>query len=552
MDSLHSKYRWLTQASYDFLKRDYLLEGQTLEDRVNIICENAQKILGIDGFSAKLKSYIENGWISLSTPIWCNFGVDRGLPISCFSSYVDDNMESILYSTAEVGMMTKNGGGTSAYFGALRPRGATITNNGTSSGPVHFMQIFETLLGVISQGSCRRGNFAAYLAIEHPDIMEFLSLRSEGNPIQDISFGVCVSDEFMNSMIAGDEHKRKVWARVLQRRKESGYPYIMFSDTVNNNTVDIYKDKNLRIHSSNLCSEILLPTDKDNSFVCDLSSVNLLYYDEWKDTDLVETVVFLLDAVMTEFIEKASKIKYMERAVNFAKNHRALGLGVIGWHSYLQSNMIAYESMKAKNLNSKIFKDIKTKSYDASKKLAEIYGEPTLLSGYGRRNTTLMAIAPTKSSAFIMGQASESTEVEKSNYYIKDLAKIKVSHKNPYLIKVLEAHGKNTEIVWDSILKNNGSVQHLEFLTEHERNVFKASWEISVMEVIIQAAQRQKYIDQGQSLNIMIHPSTPAKEINTLMIEAWKMGIKTLYYQYSMNAAQEFNRALLECKSCEG
>jgi ribonucleoside-diphosphate reductase alpha chain len=542
MDSLHSKYRWLTQASYDFLKRDYLLEGQTLEDRVNIICENAQKILGIDGFSAKLKSYIENGWISLSTPIWCNFGVDRGLPISCFSSYVDDNMESILYSTAEVGMMTKNGGGTSAYFGALRPRGATITNNGTSSGPVHFMQIFETLLGVISQGSCRRGNFAAYLAIEHPDIMEFLSLRSEGNPIQDISFGVCVSDEFMNSMIAGDEHKRKVWARVLQRRKESGYPYIMFSDTVNNNTVDIYKDKNLRIHSSNLCSEILLPTDKDNSFVCD----------EWKDTDLVETVVFLLDAVMTEFIEKASKIKYMERAVNFAKNHRALGLGVIGWHSYLQSNMIAYESMKAKNLNSKIFKDIKTKSYDASKKLAEIYGEPTLLSGYGRRNTTLMAIAPTKSSAFIMGQASESTEVEKSNYYIKDLAKIKVSHKNPYLIKVLEAHGKNTEIVWDSILKNNGSVQHLEFLTEHERNVFKASWEISVMEVIIQAAQRQKYIDQGQSLNIMIHPSTPAKEINTLMIEAWKMGIKTLYYQYSMNAAQEFNRALLECKSCEG
>jgi ribonucleoside-diphosphate reductase alpha chain len=326
----------------------------------------------------------------------------------------------------------------------------------------------------------------------------------------------------------------------------------MFSDTVNNNTVDIYKDKNLRIHSSNLCSEILLPTDKDNSFVCDLSSVNLLYYDEWKDTDLVETVVFLLDAVMTEFIEKASKIKYMERAVNFAKNHRALGLGVIGWHSYLQSNMIAYESMKAKNLNSKIFKDIKTKSYDASKKLAEIYGEPTLLSGYGRRNTTLMAIAPTKSSAFIMGQASESTEVEKSNYYIKDLAKIKVSHKNPYLIKVLEAHGKNTEIVWDSILKNNGSVQHLEFLTEHERNVFKASWEISVMEVIIQAAQRQKYIDQGQSLNIMIHPSTPAKEINTLMIEAWKMGIKTLYYQYSMNAAQEFNRALLECKSCEG
>lgn len=544
--------KWLTEHSRQFLQKDYILPGQTVEGRVKEICDNAERILGIDGFSNKLYKYMSAGWLSFSTPIWCNFGLGRGLPISCFGSYIEDSMSSILETAAEVGMMTKYGGGTSAYFGALRERGSEIKNNGTSSGPVHFMQMFDSIMNIVSQGSSRRGNFAAYLDIDHPDIMEFLSLRSEGNKIQDISFGVCVTDEWMQSMIDGDQSKRSVWAKVLQRRREVGYPYIFFTDNVNNNTVDVYKNKKLKVHASNLCSEILLPSNKDESFVCDLSSVNLLHYDEWKDTDLVETVIFLLDAVMTEFIEKASKINYMDRAVNFARKHRALGLGVIGWHHYLQSSMIPYESMEAKMINAKVAKDIKEKAYKASEKLSELFGEPEMLKGYGRRNTTLIAHAPTKSSAFIIGQVSESTELDKSNYFIKDLAKIKISFRNPYLQKVLEKHGKDNEETWLSILNKNGSVQHLEFLGDLEKDVFKTSWEISPKEVIIQAAQRQSHIDQGQSLNIMIHPSTPTKDLNALIIEAWKLGIKTLYYQYSMNAAQEFGRSILECKSCEG
>jgi ribonucleoside-diphosphate reductase alpha chain len=543
--------RWLTDDSRAFLQKDYLIEGQTPEGRVREICDNAGKILKLDGYSDILYDYISKGWLSLSTPIWCNFGLERGLPISCFSSYIDDSMASILETAAEVGMMTKYGGGTSAYFGKLRGRGEIIKNNGTSSGPVHFMQMFDTVMNVVSQGSSRRGNFAAYLDIDHPDIMEFLSLRSEGNKIQDLSFGVCVDDTWMASMISGDAEKRKVWAKVLQRRREIGYPYIFFTDTVNNNTVDVYQDKGMKIYGSNLCSEICLPTDKDTSFVCDLASVNLLYYDEWRGTNLIHVVVALLDAVMTEFIEKADKIPYMHRAVKFAREHRALGLGVIGWHHYLQSNMIPYESMMAKKLNVQIAKYIHEEAYSASKALASLYGEPELLKGYGRRNTTLIAHAPTKSSAFIIGQVSESTELEKSNYHTKDLAKIKVSYKNPYLKEVLKAHNMDNKETWDSILSKNGSVQHLTFLTDTERDVFKTSWEISPKEVIIQAAQRQKYIDQSQSLNIMIHPNTPTKDLNALIIEAWKLGIKTLYYQYSMNAAQEFGRNILECKSCE-
>lgn len=546
------EFRWLNEASKIFLERGYLLEGQSVEERVDVICNKAEEILNIKGFASKLKENFAKGWYSFSTPIWCNFGNDRGLPISCFSSYIDDTMESILYTNSEVGMMTKYGGGTSAYFGKLRNRGSKITNNGYSSGPVHFMQIFDKQMNIISQGSSRRGNFAAYLDIEHNDILEFLSLRSEGNPIQDMSFGVCVGDDWLQSMIDGDEDKRRVWARLLQRRCESGYPYLFFRDTVNNNTVDVYKDKNLKIHGSNLCSEICLPTNNDESFVCDLSSMNILYYDEWKDTDAVEVLTYFLDAVMTEFIDKAKNIKFMERAVKFAKNHRALGIGWLGWHSYLQSKMIPWESMEAKRENIKVAKLIKEKAYKASKELAELFGEPEVLKGYGRRNTTLIAIAPTKSSSFIIDQVSEGIEPQRSNYYIKDLAKIKFTYKNPYLSSLLKEKNMDNKDVWDSILSNSGSVQHLDFLSEKEKDVFKTFCEISQKEIIIQASQRQKYIDQSQSLNIMIHPETKAKDLNSLILFAWKNGVKTLYYQISINAAQEFNKKLLSCVSCEG
>lgn len=549
------RYSWFNEISETFMrnKESYLQSHHShVSDRVKEIGQYAEKILNDKGFAEEFEEYMSRGYYSLSTPIWTNFGTNRGLGISCFNSYISDNMDSILYTAAEVGMMSKLGGGTSAYFGNLRPRGSQVRNNGKSSGAVHFMQLFDTITNIISQGSSRRGSFAAYLDIHHPDIEEFLKIRTEGFPIQDISFGVCVPDWWLEEMKAGDKEKRKIWARVIQLRGEIGYPYILFTDNVNKNTVDVYKDKNLKIYSSNLCSEIVLPTNEEESFVCDLSSINLLHWDEIKQNPrVVHLLVRLLDAVMTDFVEKASKVRFMERAVNFAKKHRALGIGVLGWHSYLQSKMIPFESIRAKNLTNEIFKFLKEETYAESKRLAEQFGEPEILKGYGRRNTTLLAIAPTTSSSFILGQVSQSIEPYMSNYYIKDVAKGKFTIKNPYLKKLLSDKNKDDLDTWQSILNNGGSVQHLDFLTKEEKDVFKTFDEISQKEIIIQASIRQKYIDQSQSLNLMIHPNTPAKDINELLLFAHESGIKTLYYQHSINSAKEFSRELLNCVNCE-
>lgn len=555
-------FKWLNENSRNFLNGGYLTEGVTPEQRIRTIAETAESILDIEGFADKFYGYMEKGYFSLSSPVWSNFGIDKGLPISCFGSNVDDNMGNILYTQSEVGMMSKFGGGTSGYFGNLRHRGAPITDNGESSGAVHFMKLFETIIDVVSQGSTRRGRFSPYLPIDHKDIDEFLKIGTEGDPIQELTHGVTVSNSWMQAMIDGDSDKRAIWAKVIQRRVEIGYPYIFFTDTVNDGAVDTYKDKGLRINHSNLCSEITLPNNEDWSFVCNLSSMNLLYYDEWKDTDAVETMTYFLDAVMSEFITKLEAMRdsdkaedkqafeFMKRAYNFAKANRALGLGALGWHSYLQSKMIPFESMDATKLNAWIFRDIQEKALMASKELAELYGEPSVLKGYGRRNTTLTAVAPTTSSAFILGQVSQSIEPIWSNNYVKDVAKAKVTIHNPYLKEVLAKYDKDTREVWHSIRDYDGSVQHLDFLTEHEREVFKTFSEIDQYVVLDQAAIRQQFIDQSQSLNMMINPKMSAKEINELYLFAWRNGVKTLYYQHSTNAAQQFNKDKT-CVMCE-
>lgn len=554
--------KWLNEHSRNFLQSGYLIEGVTPEQRIEQIANKAEEILGIEGFADKFYDYMSKGYFSLSSPVWANFGTDKGLPISCFGSSISDNMGSILYTQAEVGMMSKFGGGTSGYFGNLRHRGAPITNNGESSGTVHFMKLFESIIDVISQGSTRRGRFSPYLPIEHPDINEFLEIGTEGDPIQELTHAVTVSDEWMQSMIGGDEDKRATWAKVLQRRVEIGYPYIFFTDTVNNEAVDVYKDKGLRINHSNLCSEITLPNNVEESFVCNLSSMNLLHYDDWKDTDAVETMIYFLDAVMSEFITKLERLrdsdvkedrqafKFMERAYRFAVKHRALGLGALGWHSYLQSKMIPFESLEASKLNAWIFRDIQEKALKASKELAKLYGEPEVLKGYGRRNSTLTSVAPTTSSAFILGQVSQSIEPIWSNNYVKDVAKAKVTIRNPYLREVLKKYDKDDRETWDSIRNHDGSVQHLDFLTDHEKEVFKTFSEIDQYVIIDQAAIRQQFIDQSQSLNIMINPDTSAKEINDLHLFAWRNGVKTLYYQHSTNAAQQFSKDKI-CIMCE-
>lgn len=552
MTEVRTRFDWLTEDSRNFLKRGYLLEGVEPEERIEQIAATAAEILADPIFKEKFLDYMARGWYSLASPIWANFGLERGLPISCYGSYVEDSMEGILDTAKEVGMMSKYGGGTSAYFGSVRGRGAPITDNGVSEGSVNFMRLFNTLIDVTKQGSTRRGAFAAYLPIDHPDIHEFLNIKTEGNPIQGIFTGVTVSDDWMQAMVDGDREKRATWAKVLQMRSEQGIPYIFFRDTVNRNAPDAYRENGIRIHASNLCSEIMLSSDEDNSFVCDLSSLNVSKYDEWKETDAVETLTRFLDAVMSEFISKADGLPGFRRAVNFAKRQRALGIGVLGWHDYLQSHMIPFDSMAAMTRNAEIFRHIRDKSLEASAALAEEYGEPAMLRGKGRRNVTLTAVAPTTSSAFILGQTSQSIEPYRSNYYVKDLQKAKVTVKNRHLEQLLEAKGKNTPEIWRSILENGGSVSHLtETLTDDEREVFKTFSEISQLAVVQQAAQRQKFIDQSQSLNLMVHPATPIKDINQLHVRAWELGVKTLYYQHSMNAAQEFNRNLLSCSACE-
>ena len=548
---MEKAYKWLNSHSRLFLERGYLEEGITPEKRIRDIAENAERILGIEGYADKFEKYVSLGYYSLSTPVWINYGNKRGLPVSCFNSHMEDTMTGILWKVGEVGIMSKMGGGTSGYFGDLRKRGSKISSGGESSGAVHFMELFDKVSDVVSQGSARRGSFAAYLPVEHPDIEEFLMIRSEGHSIQNMSIGVTISDDWMNEMIGGDKDKRSIWGKIVKKRFETGYPYIFFTDTVNKNAPQVYKDKGYKINSSNLCSEITLQSNVDESFVCVLSSLNLLHWDEIKETDAIETLIYFLDTVNQEFVEKTQGMKFMEAPHEFAKNQRALGMGVLGWHSLLQSQMIAFESLEAKMLNSYIWKIIRERADQASKELADLFGEPELLKGYGRRNVTTIAVAPTTSSSFILGQVSPSIEPLNSNYFVKKLAKGSFTFKNPFLKEVLKNYKNDTDEVWKSILIRGGSVQHLDFLTSDEKSVFKTFGEISQKEIIIQAAQRQNYIDQSQSLNIMIPPDIKPKEVSDLLIEAWKMGIKTLYYQRSANPAQELSRNIMTCTSCE-
>ena len=539
----YKKYYWLNDESRLFLSRGYITE--TPEQRIKDIANTAEKILGIEGFAQKFEDYMARGYYSLSTPVWINFGKQKGLPISCYGSNIDDNLDSILNASREIGMMSKYGGGTSAYLGNIRPRGTDISTGGKADGPVHYARMYDTTVDVCKQSEARRGACAVYLPVEHDDIEEFLDIGTEGNPIQNLQYGVTVTDEWMHEMKAGDKAKRKVWAKIIQRRSEFGFPYIMFKDNSNNNSP--YKELGLEITASNLCSEIQLPTDSYNSFVCCLGSINLLHWEEIKMTDAIEVYTQFLNAVMDEFVIKSKTLPGLARANRFAEQHRAIGIGVLGYHSLFQSKLIEFDSMEAKRLNNEIFKTIKERSENASKWLSEYKGYTCLREGFA--NTTLMAVAPTKSSSFIHGAVSMGIEPIKSNYFIKDLAKTKTIYKNPFLECELEKYGLNDDKTWESILKKDGSVQHLDFPT---KEVFKSFVEISPKELVLQAAQRQKYIDQSQSLNLMIDPSIKAKDINQLYLYAWEEGVKTLYYQFSQSSAQAFSRNILECASCEG
>lgn len=542
---------WLNEESEQILNRGYLLKGETVEGAIDRIATAACKRLYKPELKEHFVELIENGWMSLSSPIWANMGTERGLPISCFNVYVPDYIEGITHKLGEVIMQTKIGGGTSGYFGALRARGSAVTDNGRSSGAVSFMKLFDAAMDTISQGGVRRGAFAAYLDVDHPDILEFLNIKDIGNPLQNLFFGVNVPDYWMQEMIDGDHEKREIWAKILESRQQKGLPYILFTDNVNKHKPQVYKDLDLEIKSSNLCSEIMLPSTEEESFICCLSSMNLELYDEWKDTNAIQLAIFFLDAVLQEFIEKTQDNYYLKSAHRFAKRHRALGLGVMGWHSFLQKNDIPFESLEAKQLTTKIFKHLRGEADIATKDLANIYGEPDILKEYGLRNTTLLAVAPTTSSSAILGQTSPGIEPFSSNYYKAGLSKGNFMRKNKYLKQLLQEKGIDKEDIWRSIMLHQGSVQHLEELNEHEKNVFKTFKEISQLEIIQQASIRQKFIDQSQSLNLNIPSDLPVKEVNRLLIEAWRLGVKTLYYQRSQSVSKQFITNIVSCSSCE-
>ncbi|RTH28573.1 ribonucleoside-diphosphate reductase subunit alpha [Thermus scotoductus] len=548
----YKPWYWANEWTRLYMSRGYLLPGVTVEKRVKEIADRAKALTRIEGFSRKFQEYMAKGWYSLATPIWANYGLKRGLPISCYGTYVEDDTASILRAVAEIGMMSKQGGGTSVYLGALRPRGAPIRDNGESNGSYAFASLFDRVIQVFNQGSTRRGQCAAYIPIEHPDFEEWLKIQREGSEIQSLFFGVTVGDAWMEEMIGGDKRKRERWAQVLKSRAEVGIPYLFFRDNANRQAPEIFKKLGKTIHASNLCTEIMLPSGPDESFVCCLSSLNLLHFDEWKDTDAVETLTIFLDSVLDDFIEKAEGIPYMERAVRFAKRYRAIGIGVLGWHSYLQSQGIPLESAEAIFLNGLVFKTIREKAEEASRWLRKRHPEDELAEVMERRNATLLAIAPTKSSSFILGQVSPSIEPYTSNYYLKDLQKARVPFKNPFLQELLRQKGKDEEKVWRSILEHNGSVQHLDFLTDEEKDVFKTFAEVSQKTLVNLAIGRQKHIDQGQSLNLVIHPEAPPKDVNELYLHAWRGGLKALYYQFSVSTAQAYSRdLLLSCRACE-
>ena len=543
------KLEWLSDEARAFLNGDYI-QDQTVEERYNDIADRLEVLSGIEGFGRRWKYYFNQGWTTLSSPIISNLGKSTGLPASCNMLKLEDNLESILSSEYEMGILASNGAGTSRNFSNIRAKGEKYGVNGKSEGIMCWIESHADKIHKISQGGVRRGFLTAYLSVAHPEIMDFLTIGREGSKIKRITTGVTIPAGWLESMLEGDESKWEIWREIHEARAEIGRPYILFEDNCNKGKHQVYVDNGFWLDTSNICSECIEYTDFEKEFLCVLMSVNLGDYRAWKGTDFIFDCNLALDCVTSEYIQKASKIKGHEKAVKFAEEHRAIGVGVMGLMTLFQQESIVFGSLQSHFLNNDIFKYIRQESDRASKWMAANWGEPSYLKGYGDRNTSRIAIAPTKSTSFIRS-VSEGTMLLDSNYNTKDLAKTQTEWKNPELKKVLNSYGKDDDKTWNDILENGGSVQHLDFLSEHEKAVFRIATEISQMDVIELAAIRTPYIDQSQSINLTIPKGADGLEVISLSLEAWKRGIKTLYYQHNVNSAREMTQSLLTCSSCE-
>ena len=565
------------------ISKTYLQAGEKPKDAYWRVATAVAKRLDKPQLATKFFDYIWKGWLCLATPVLSNTGTDRGLPISCFGIDVGDSIYEIGSKNLELMLLAKHGGGVGIGINMIRAAGSKITGNGTSDGIVPFAKIYDSTILATNQGSVRRGAASVNIKIEHKDFEDFLEIREPKGDVnrQSLNLHQCVvvSDRFMKKLEEGDSDARRKWGKLLQKRKATGEPYIMYKGNVNKANPEMYKKNGLKVHMTNICSEIVLHTDEQHSFVCCLSSLNLAKYDEWKDTDLVYTSTIFLDGVLEEFLQRAKNMKGFENSVRSAERGRALGLGVLGWHTYLQQKGLPFEGLQAQFETRKIFSQLKIESERASRDLANEYGEPLWCKESGFRNTHLRAVAPTVSNSKLSGNVSSGIEPWAANVFTEQTSKGTFIRKNPELERVLRKIGKNTKEVWDKILADGGSVQDLHFLDEwcfldgklvecsevteesHKgrcnsvKNVFKTFKEINQLDLVRQAGVRQQYIDQAVSLNLAFPATAEPKWINQIHMEAWKQGVKTLYYMRTESVLRGdiAARAMDEtCVSCEG
>ena len=564
------------------ISKTYLQSGEKPKDAYWRVATAVAKRLEKPQLATKFFDYMWKGWLCLATPVLANTGTDRGLPISCFGIDVGDSIFEIGSKNLELMLLAKHGGGVGIGINMIRPAGTKITGNGTSDGIVPFAKIYDSTILATNQGSVRRGAASVNIKIEHKDFEDFLEIREPKGDVnrQSLNLHQCVviSDRFMKKLEEGDSDARRKWGKLLQKRKATGEPYIMYKGNVNKANPEMYKKNGLKVHMTNICSEIVLHTDEQHSFVCCLSSLNLAKYDEWKDTDLVYTATIFLDGVLEEFIQRAKNMKGFENSVRSAERGRALGLGVLGWHTYLQQKGLPFEGLQAQFETRKIFSQLKIESERASRDLATEYGEPLWCKESGMRNTHLRAVAPTVSNSKLSGNVSSGIEPWAANVFTEQTSKGTFIRKNPELKKVLKKIGFDTKETWDKILADGGSVFGLDFLDEwcyldgkliecnevteesHKgkcttvKDVFKTFKEINQLDLVRQAGVRQQYIDQAVSLNLAFPAIADPKWVNQVHLEAWKQGVKTLYYMRTESvlrgdiAQQAMNP---DCVSCE-
>lgn len=549
---------WMDETGYKVLQGGYLLEHETPRQMYIRVSEAAASYYKDSKYwEDKFYDIMWKNWLCPASPVLSNMGTNRGLPISCNSIHVGDSVDSIFQKSHELAMLSKNGAGVGIYLGDVRGRGTSITGNGKSEGIIPWAKVYDSTVVSVSQANVRRGAAAVYVDIRHSDIEEFIQMRRPTGDVNrrcmNLNHGICIDDAWMKEMIAGDKKKRSIWQNILTARVETGEPYLFFTDNVNKQNPGCYTERGLDVKTSNICTEIFLYTDPDHSFVCCLSSLNLVKWEEWKDTDTVEASVRFLDAVLEEYIKKSENIPGLEASRRSAIKGRAIGIGVLGWHTLLQSKMIPFDSFDAMMLNANVFRTIKMKAETESAQLGQELGEPEWCKGNNRRNTHLMAVAPTVSNSTISGGHSAGIEPIAANIYSQKSAKGTFIRKNTLLQGYLSSINKDTPEVWKQINENSGSIQNLSFIEDKIKEVFLTAREINQYAIIKQAAQRQKFIDQGQSVNLFFGANADPKYIHGVHMLAWESGLKSLYYFRTEGVIRGdlASRSKEECAACE-